>query len=89
MVAGASDRAVPGRTRGRAASAILSAQMLISAVVLILIAAALIVDAESFTSPGLFAGLGLVFVLTAVAAVVPWDVFDKRWGLMLDRKSVV
>jgi signal transduction histidine kinase len=71
------------------ASAILSAQMLISAVVLVLIAAALVVDASSFASPSLFAGLGLIFVLTAVAAVVPWDGFDRRLGLALPLLNIV
>ena len=80
---------MPGRARGRVASAVLSAQVLISAVVLILIAAGLIIDSQSFSSPTLFGGLALIFVLTAVAAIVPWDAIDRRWALSLPFLNIV
>jgi two-component system phosphate regulon sensor histidine kinase PhoR len=80
---------MPGRTRGRVASAVLSAQMLISAVVLILIAAGLLIDSQSFSSPTLFGGIALVFVLTAVAAILPWDAIDRRWAVILPFLNIV
>ncbi len=71
------------------ASAVLSSQLLISAAMLVLIVAILVFDPAALSNPGLFAGLGLIFVLTALAALVPWGSISKSWGVLLPLLNIV
>jgi signal transduction histidine kinase len=78
------------RTRSRgAASAMLSTQMLISAAVLLVAVAIMVFAPEALTLPTLFAALGLVFVLTGVAATVPWDAISRHWRVILPLANIL
>lgn len=77
------DRTRGPRKRGRVASGILSAQLLISGPILVVVLAAVVVQPGIFTSPALFGTVAFFFVLTAVAALVPWDAVDRNWGRLL------
>lgn len=78
------DRTATGpRKRGRVASGILSAQLLISGPLLVVIIALLFVDVEVYTSPVVFGMVAFFFALTAVAALVPWDSIPRGWGALL------
>lgn len=78
------ERAVAGpRKRGRVASAILAAQLLISAPLLVVIVALLFVDSAVYSSPVAFAMVCFFFALTAVAALIPWDSLPRMWGASL------
>jgi two-component system phosphate regulon sensor histidine kinase PhoR len=77
------------RKRGRVASGILSAQLLISGPLLVVIIALLFVDVEVYTSPVVFAMVAAFFALTAVAALVPWDSIPRRWGALLPFANLV
>lgn len=77
-------RATAGpRKRGRVASAILSAQLLTSGPLLVVIVALLFVDAGVYSSPVIFGMVFYFFALTAVAALVPWDSLPRFWGALL------
>jgi two-component system phosphate regulon sensor histidine kinase PhoR len=71
------------RKRGRVASGILSAQLLISGPLLVVIVALLFVDVEVYASPVVFGMVAFFFALTAVAALVPWDSIPRRWGAFM------
>jgi two-component system phosphate regulon sensor histidine kinase PhoR len=78
------DRTTAGpRKRGRVASGILSAQLLISGPLLVVIVALLFVDVEVYASPVVFGMVAVFFALTAVAALVPWDSIPRHWGAVL------
>lgn len=80
----AGDRATAGpRKRGRVASGILSAQLLISGPLLVVIVALLFVDPGVYSSPVVFGMVAFFFALTAVAALVPWDSIPRLWGALL------
>ncbi len=67
----------------------LSSQMLISAAVLLVAVALLVFAPQSLTQPTLFAGLGLVFVLTGVSATVPWDRISRHWRVILPIANIL
>jgi two-component system, OmpR family, phosphate regulon sensor histidine kinase PhoR len=71
------------RKRGRVASGILSAQLLTSGPLLVVIVAMLFVDDGIYASPVVFGTIAFFFVLTAVAALVPWDSVNRVWGMLL------
>jgi two-component system phosphate regulon sensor histidine kinase PhoR len=71
------------RKRGRVASGILSAQLLISGPLLVVIIALLFVDTQIYSSPVVLAMVAFFFALTAVAALVPWDSIPRAWGALL------
>ncbi|MBN9607013.1 MAG: PAS domain-containing protein [Actinomycetales bacterium] len=77
------------RGRARVSSAVLSSQLLISAAALVMVVAVLFLDTEALGDPALFAAIGLIFALTAVAALVPWGSVPKRWGAMLPLLNIV
>lgn len=77
------------RRRGRIASAILASQLLTSGAILVTVLASLIVQSGIYTSPALFGTVGLFFVITAVAALVPWDRIDPAWGKTLPFANIV
>ena len=82
MLLGARSRRSRPRTRG-AAAAILSTQMLVSIAILIVAVAILFFAPDALLQPTLFAGLGLVFVLTGAAAIVPWDRISRNWRVLM------
>jgi signal transduction histidine kinase len=67
----------------------LSSQMLISAAVLLVAVAIMVFAPQALTVPTLFAALGLVFVLTGVAATVPWDSVSRNWRVILPIANIV
>lgn len=71
------------RKRGRVASGILTAQLLICGPILVVVLAAVIVQPEIYLQPVLLAGVAFFFLLTAVAALVPWDSVNRNWGRIL------
>jgi len=78
------DRTAAGpRKRGRVASGILSAQLLISGPLLVVIIALLFVNAGVYSSPVIFGMVFFFFALTAVSALVPWDSISRFWGAVL------
>ena len=77
------DRTTGPRKRGRVASGILTAQLLVSGPLLVVILAAVVVKPEIYASPVLFGAVAFFFVLTAVAALAPWDAIDRNWGRIL------
>jgi two-component system phosphate regulon sensor histidine kinase PhoR len=56
---------------------------------LVILVAAFLVDAGVYASPVVFGIIGLVFALTAVAALVPWDRVDRRWGTLMPFANIV
>jgi len=77
------DRTTGPRRRGRVASGILTAQLLISGPILVVVLAAVIVQPEIYLQPILVGGVAFFFVLTGVAALVPWDAVHRNWGRIL------
>lgn len=77
------------RGGARVASAVLSSQLLISAAALVMVVAVLFLDPESLGDPPLFAAIGLIFALTATAALVPWGSVPKVWGVLLPMLNIV
>jgi two-component system phosphate regulon sensor histidine kinase PhoR len=78
------DRAGQGpRKRGRVASGILAAQLLISGPLLVVIVALIFVDTGVYSSPIVLGMVAFFFALTAVAALVPWDSIPRVWGGLL------
>jgi two-component system phosphate regulon sensor histidine kinase PhoR len=63
--------------------------MLISAAVLVVVVAVVVFAPKALTQPAIFAGLGLVFVLTGVAAIVPWDRISRHWRVLLPILNIV
>jgi signal transduction histidine kinase len=88
MVPGAGDASSRPRSRG-AAAAILSTQMLISAAMLVLIVAIVVFAPEALGHPTLFAGLGIEFVLSGVAAIVPWDRIARHWRVLMPILNII
>ena len=84
------DRPAAGpRKRGRVASGILSAQLLISGPILVVIMAAVLVEPSIYASPLMFGVVAFFFVLTAVAALTPWDSVNRNWGKILPFVNLV
>lgn len=77
------------RRRGRIASGILSAQLLISGPLLVILAAAFVVDSGLYGSPVVFGVVAFFFALTAIAALAPWDSLDRRWGMIMPFANMV
>lgn len=77
------------RSRGRVASAILSAQLLISGPILLILIAAFLLNAGVYASPMVFGVVAFFFALTAVAALVPWDAIDRRIGMLMPFANIV
>jgi two-component system, OmpR family, phosphate regulon sensor histidine kinase PhoR len=88
MVLGGQNSPTRPRSRG-AASAILGTQMLISVAELVIVVAIVVFAPQAATHPGLFGGVGLVFVLTGAAALVPWDKISRHWRLVLPILNIV
>ena len=86
---GADRAATAPRKRGRVASGILSAQLLISGPLLVVIVALLFVETEIYSSPIVVAMVAYFFVLTAIAALVPWDLISRFWGALLPFANLV
>lgn len=69
--------------RGRVASGIVGAQLLTSGPLLVVIIGILFIDGGLYASPVVFGTIAFFFVITAVAALVPWDAISRRWGMLL------
>lgn len=69
--------------RGRVASGILSAQLLISGPIFVVIMAAVLVDSSVYASPVMLGVVAFFFVMTAVATLVPWGAIHRNWGTVL------
>ncbi len=77
------DRTTSPRKRGRVASGILTAQLLVCGPILVVVLAAVLVQPDVYSQPLFFGVIAFFFVLTAVAALVPWDSIDRNWGKIL------
>jgi two-component system, OmpR family, phosphate regulon sensor histidine kinase PhoR len=77
------DRTSGPQKRGRVASGILSAQLLICGPILVVVLAAVIVQPGIYAQPVLFGVVAFFFLLTALAALVPWDSISRTWGRLL------
>lgn len=75
--------------RGKLATGVLSTQLLISAALLTLIVAVFVFSPDSLTSPALFWGLTMVFVVTIVAALFPWDRVPREAIAILPMLDIV
>ncbi|PRY70447.1 signal transduction histidine kinase [Glaciihabitans tibetensis] len=64
-------------------------QLLVSASVLLLAAFALVVRPHALGLPLFFGGIGLVFVATGLAVLVPWSLANKRWAAALPLLDLV
>ena len=51
--------------------------------------AAVVVESSIYASPVMFGVVAFFFVLTAVAALVPWDSIDRNWGKVLPFVNLV
>lgn len=51
--------------------------------------AAVVVESSIYASPLMFGVVAFFFVLTAVAALVPWDSIDRNWGKVLPFVNLV
>lgn len=88
MTRGARDAS--GRSSSsRASAAILGSQMLISATELVIIVALMAFAPDTLTNPTIFGGIGSLFVLVGVAALVPWDRVPRRWRVVLPLLNIV
>jgi signal transduction histidine kinase len=56
---------------------------------LVILVAALLVDAGVYASPVVFGLIGLVFALTVISALVPWDRISRRWGTLMPFANIV
>jgi len=63
--------------------------MLISVTILLLTVAILFFAPIALLQPTLFAGLGLVFVLTGAAAIVPWDRISRNWRVLMPLLDII
>ncbi|MFC5929211.1 sensor histidine kinase [Cryobacterium melibiosiphilum] len=64
-------------------------QLLLAGAMLLLVAVATLVDPIVLADPQFFAGLTLIFVMTGVAAAVPWRRIDKRFTVALPVIDIV
>ncbi|MFW8745020.1 sensor histidine kinase [Mesorhizobium japonicum] len=67
----------------------MSTQMLISGAMLLVVVAIVVFTPDSLTQPTLFSGVLLVFVLSGVAATVPWDRISRNWRVLLPVLNIV
>jgi signal transduction histidine kinase len=72
-----------------AATAILASQMLLSAAVLVVVVAVVVFAPDALTQPTIFAGIGLIFALSGVAAMVPWDRISRQWRVLMPVLNMV
>lgn len=56
---------------------------------LVILVAAFLLDAGVYASAVVFGVIGLVFTLTAVAALVPWDRIDRRLSIVMPFANIV
>jgi two-component system phosphate regulon sensor histidine kinase PhoR len=77
------------RQRDRLVQSIAQSQLLVSASVLLLAAFAIAVRPEALGVPMFFAGIGLVFIATALGVLVPWTLANKRWAVTLPAIDLV
>jgi two-component system phosphate regulon sensor histidine kinase PhoR len=71
------------RQRDRLVQSIAQSQLLVSASVLLLAAFAVGVRPAALGVPLFFAGIGLVFIATALGVLLPWTLANKRWSVVL------
>ncbi|TFD45775.1 PAS domain-containing sensor histidine kinase [Cryobacterium frigoriphilum] len=64
-------------------------QLLLAGAMLLLVAVATLVDPLVLADPQFFAGLTIIFVMTGVAAAVPWRRIDKRFTALLPVIDIV
>lgn len=88
MTRGARD-ASEGSSSSRASAAILGSQMLISATELVVIVALIAFVPETLTNPAIFGGIGALFSLVGIAALVPWGRLPRRWRVVLPLLNIL
>lgn len=54
-----------------------------------ILAAAFVIDAGVYASPAVFGVVAFFFAVTAIAALVPWDSLDRRWGMIMPFANIV
>lgn len=69
--------------RSRMERAVFQSQLLVAGALLLLVVAAFLFQPESILNPVFFAGMAAVFVLTGVAALVPWASLHRYWIALL------
>jgi signal transduction histidine kinase len=67
----------------------LASQMMVSAATLVVVVAIVVFAPAALTQPAIFAGIGLVFVSTGVAAMVPWDLVSRHWRVLVPVLNIV
>jgi len=78
-----------GARRSRLGRSIAQSQLLISVAMLLLAGITLVVRPDAFAQPVFSVGILLVFVLTAVAVLVPWTESNKGWAIALPLADIV
>jgi two-component system phosphate regulon sensor histidine kinase PhoR len=73
----------------RVAAAILGTQMLISAAELVVVVAVIVFAPTALTVPALFVGIGCLFILCGVTAIVPWERVPRRWRVALPMLNIL
>jgi len=63
--------------------------MLISAAELVVIVALIAFVPETLTNPTIFGGIGALFALVGVGALVPWDRVPRRWRVVLPLLNIL
>ncbi|MBM7473434.1 sensor histidine kinase [Subtercola frigoramans] len=63
--------------------AVFQSQLPFAAVALLLVCAEFFFQPTTLTDPFFFGGGTAIFVITAIAAVVPWGRYDRRWVMVL------
>ncbi|MEO5533589.1 MAG: ATP-binding protein [Pseudolysinimonas sp.] len=63
--------------------------MLISGPTLVVLVAAFIVAPAIYASPVVFGAVAFFFVLTGLAALVPWDTVPRFWGMLLPFADII
>ncbi|GGI37320.1 two-component sensor histidine kinase [Cnuibacter physcomitrellae] len=69
--------------RSRMERAVFQSQLLVAGALLLVVVAAFLFQPESILNPVFFAGMATVFVLTGVAALVPWASLHRYWIALL------
>jgi two-component system phosphate regulon sensor histidine kinase PhoR len=79
----------PSRRRLRRARSIAQSQLVVAAEILFLIALATVVVPDALGDPLFFAGVLLMFLVTAIAILFPWDGYAKGWAMLLPLADIL
>ena len=75
--------------RSRLERAVFQSQLLVAGALLLLVVAAFLFQPGAILNPVFFAGMAIVFVLTGVAAIVPWANINRYWIALLPLIDIV